>query len=94
MAERRESARGDPNYLASYAFTAYFENQVLRKRPYVTRELCIRVVEQPIKIEVQVDGKVRLWAILDELGGRALRMVTLSDRRTVHNAFIDRGFRP
>ena len=27
------------------------------------------------------------------LGGRALRVVTLEDGETVHNAFLDRGFR-
>jgi hypothetical protein len=31
---------------------------------------------------------------LPELGGRALRVVTLGDRQTIHNAFLDRGFRP
>jgi len=29
-----------------------------------------------------------------ELGGRYLRVVTLEDRRTIHNAFPDRGFTP
>jgi hypothetical protein len=76
------------------SFTRYFEEQVLRKRPYVTRELCIRVIEQPAREEVQGDERVRLWAIIEEFGGRALRVVTLPDRRTIHNAFIDRGFRP
>ena len=32
-------------------------------------------------------GRVRL-------GGRILRVVTLADRVTIHNAFFDRGFRP
>lgn len=80
--------------MATYGFTAYFEKEVLRKRPYLTRELCIRVLERPLRVESQADGRVRFWAILGELGGRPLRVVTLSDRRTVHNAFIDRGFRP
>jgi hypothetical protein len=78
----------------AYAYTAYFENEVLRKRPYLTRELCVRVLERPLRVEAQADGRVRFWATLDELGGRSLRVVTLSDRTTVHNAFIDRGFRP
>lgn len=80
--------------MAAYAFTLYFETEVLRKRPYLTREICIRVVEEPQKVEIQPDGRVRFWAILDQLGGRALRVVTLADRRTIHNAFIDRGFPP
>ena len=80
--------------MAIYAFTAYFANEVLRKRPYLTRELCIGVVEHPLRVEVQADGRVRFWAILDAVGGRPVRVVTLPDRRTIHNAFIDRDFRP
>ena len=80
--------------MAAYGFPPYFENEILRKRPYLTHEMCIQVVEQPLKVETQADGRIRFWGILEELGGRALRVVTLSDRRTIHNAFIDRGFRP
>lgn len=80
--------------MASFGFTAYFEDEVLPKRPYLTRELCIRVVKRPLKVEIQASGRVRFWAILDELGGRPVRVVTLSDRRTIHDAFLDRGFRP
>jgi hypothetical protein len=28
-----------------YRFTDYFENKVLAKRPYLTKEMCIAVVE-------------------------------------------------
>jgi hypothetical protein len=77
-----------------FRFTLYFEREVLRKRPYLSRELCVRVVRDPIRVEQQGDDRVRFWAILPELGGRALRVVTLGDRQTIHNAFLDRGFRP
>ena len=77
-----------------FQFTEYFENEVLRKRPYLTRDLCIRAVAHPVASRIQADGRIPFWAILDELGGRALRVVTLSDGLTIHNAFIDRGFRP
>ena len=80
--------------MARYRFTEYFENEVLRKRPYLTRDLCIQVVQNPATSRRQADDRIRFWAILDELGGRALRVVTLSDGVTIHNAFIDRGFRP
>jgi len=77
-----------------FRFTQYFEREVLRKRPFLSREMCVRVVRNPIRVESQGDDRVRFWAILPELGGRALRVVTLGDRRTIHNAFLDRGFRP
>jgi hypothetical protein len=34
--------------LQGYGFTKSFEEEVLRKRPYLTRELCIRVAQQTI----------------------------------------------
>jgi hypothetical protein len=74
--------------------TRYFEEQVLRKRPYLKREWCQYVVDHPISRQVQADGRIRMWATINELGGRYLRVVTLADGETVHNAFPDRGFTP
>jgi hypothetical protein len=31
---------------------------------------------------------------IEELGGRALRVILLADGETVHNAFFDRDFSP
>ena len=77
-----------------FTFTRYFEEQVLRKRPYLKREWCISVVENPIRIEPQEHNRFRFWAAVPELAGRYLRVVTLADKVTIHNAFPDRGFRP
>ncbi|NQT11835.1 MAG: hypothetical protein HQ582_03745 [Planctomycetes bacterium] len=78
-----------------HAFTEYFETKVLVKRPYLSKAMCIQVVEAPIRKEAQQDGeRVRFWAAVPELGGRYLRVVTLADERTIHNAFPDRGFKP
>jgi hypothetical protein len=80
--------------MPEYRFTDYFEREVLRKRPYLRREWCIAVVERPIREDPQEDNRVRFWAQVPELEGRYLRVVTLADRTTIHNAFPDRGFRP
>jgi len=77
-----------------YRFTAYFENEVLRKRPYLKKEWCIRVIENPVKTELQEHNRYRFWAAIEELDGRILRVVTLEDKITIHNAFPDRGFKP
>lgn len=76
-----------------YKFTAYFEGQVLRKRPYLKKEWCIRVVQNPLRVEKQEDNRYRFWGIVDELESRVLRVVTLEDKRTIHNAFPDRRFK-
>jgi hypothetical protein len=80
--------------MPDFRFTRYFEREVLRKTAVLSRELCIRVVLNPERVEAQDDDRVRFWAILPELGGRVVRVVTLDDRVTIHNAFLDRGFRP
>lgn len=72
--------------------TAYFREQVLRKRPYIKIEWCLQVLENPIQQEIQPDGRIRLWAYIEELNGKALRVVMLEDGETLHNAFPDSGF--
>ncbi len=72
--------------------TRYFEEQVLRKRPYIRPEWCERIVRSPLRREVQIDGRIRHWGVVAELGGRVLRVVTLEDGETIHNAFPDRDF--
>ena len=75
-------------------FTGYFEDCVLRERPYLRREWCVQVLQNPTRAEIQPDGRWRFWAPVPELGGRYLRVVTLPDRVTILNAFPDRRFRP
>ena len=80
--------------MAEYRFTAYFENEVLRKRPYLKKEWCIRVLEQPIRSEPQEENRYRFWGEMPELEGRFLRVITLEDKVAIHNAFPDRRFKP
>jgi hypothetical protein len=72
--------------------TRYFEQQVLRKRPYIQREWCKKALSQPARREVQPDGRIRYWTYITELG-KHLRVVTLEDGETIHNAFPDRSFK-
>jgi hypothetical protein len=80
--------------MAEYRFSAYFENEVLRKRPYLRKEWCIRVLQNPIRSEPQEHNRFRFWGAIEELGGKFLRVVTLEDEVTIHNAFPNRGFKP
>jgi hypothetical protein len=80
--------------MSVYRFTEYFENEVLRKRPYIRKEWCIWVVENAIASAQQVANRHRFWAAIPELDDRYLRVITLEDRVTIHNAFPDRRFRP
>ena len=47
--------------MPEYRFTNYFEREVLRKRPYLRREWCIAVIEQPSRVEAQENNRVRFW---------------------------------
>ena len=75
--------------------TRYFEEQVLRKRPYIERAWCEAVIASPLRREMQPDGRIRFWGevqLVGETAPRVLRVVTLEDGETVHNAFFDRNF--
>jgi hypothetical protein len=80
--------------VAEYRFTDYFEKEVLRKRPYLKKEWCIRVIENPIRSEPQKQNRHRFWGEITELEGRYLRVITTEDKSTIHNAFPDRRFKP
>jgi hypothetical protein len=42
---------------------SYFENEVLRKRAYLTKEMCVRVGQAPIRIEPQENNRFRFWTL-------------------------------
>ena len=75
--------------------TRYFEDQVMRKRPYIRRDWCAL---PPVAETVQPDGRLRRWVRVENVPPdgktRFLRVVLLEDGETVHNAFFDRGFAP
>jgi hypothetical protein len=76
--------------------TRYFDEQVLRKRPYLCVALCREVIAHPLRRIVQPDGRIRHWGRVTLPGdaeARILRVVTLEDGATLHNAFLDRGYR-
>ena len=76
--------------------TRYFIEQVLRKPPYLTLAICEAVVQDPLRREDQGDGRVRFWGpatLPNEHEPRILRVITLADGITIHNAFPDRNFR-
>jgi len=73
--------------------TNYFTASVLVRRPYLKAEWIEFVLQNPIRTQVQPNGRIRHWALVAELD-KYLRVVTESDGETVHNAFLDRGFRP
>lgn len=73
--------------------TEYFKRRVLQERPYIRLDWCEQTVREPEATEIQTDGRVRHWRFIPELG-RHLRVITLSDGETLHNAFPDRSFEP
>lgn len=76
--------------------TRYFDEQVLPRRPYLTTALCEAALAAPLHREVQSDGRTRIWGSVllpGEAQPRILRVVLLEDGQTVHNAFLDRGYR-
>jgi hypothetical protein len=56
-------------------------------------EAVLAVMAAPYRVEIQPDGRRRLWGFVPGLN-RWLRVVVLEDGETVHNAFLDRSFVP
>ena len=74
--------------------TRYF--QYTRQRPdrvMILDEWIRSVIDNPLREEVQSDGRIRRWARIEEMGNRVLRVILLEDGETVHNAFFDRNFK-
>ena len=80
--------------MSKYRYTDYFEREVLRKRPYIKKEWREFVLDNPVRSEPQEHNRYRFWASIPAFDGRYLRVVTLEDKVTIHNAFPDRGFNP
>jgi ribosomal protein L15E len=78
---------------AGVRVTAYYEWNVRLRRPDICDHWCETILADPIRTEVQPDGRIKHWGYVADVG-RYLRVVTLGDRKTVHNAFFDRRFRP
>ncbi len=65
--------------MAKYRYTEYFENEVLRKRPYLKKEWCEHILDDPIRVEPQEHNRFRFWGLIEELEGRYLRVITVEE---------------
>jgi hypothetical protein len=73
-------------------YTQYF--LYTRQRPdraRIKNEWIDYAIRNPVKTEIQSDGRIRKWAKIEE-EGKYLRVVLLEDSETIHNAFFDRDF--
>ena len=73
--------------------TKYFDFR--RQKPdrkIIKDEWIQRVIDSPIRKEVQSDGRMKLWGKIEEVD-KYLRVILLEDGETVHNAFFDRAFK-
>jgi len=58
------------------------------------RLLALEQVKRLLLEEPQENNRFRFWGSIPELEGYVLRVITLSDKKTIHNAFPDRRFKP
>ncbi len=75
-------------------FSQYF--LFMRQRPdreNIEMEWIEYVINNPIKEEIQSDGRIRRWARILDAKNKWLRVIILEDGETVHNAFFDRSFK-
>src|SRR2546423_1902198 len=77
-----------------YRFTQYFEHEVLRKRSYLRKNGASESSKMRLSQLRRSPHRYRFRGPVPELDGRYLRVITLENRVTIHNAFPDRRFRP
>lgn len=74
-------------------FTEYFLHTLQRPdRAIIKLEWIQETIENPIRTEIQSDGRIRKWRKVEEQN-KFLRVILLEDGETVHNAFFDRNFK-
>ena len=74
--------------------TDYFKRRVLEERPEIDPAWCLRALTLSTHREVQPeDGRIRHWLFIPE-ANKYLRVITLADGETLHNAFFDRSYKP
>lgn len=61
-------------------------------RKNIKDEWICHVIKNPLREEIQADGRIRKWAMIKEIN-KYLRVILLEDGETVHNAFFDRNFK-
>ena len=74
--------------------TEYFKSMQLRPdRVSIKLEWVEKTINNPVKKQIQDDGRIRCWSKIEDNDGRYLRVILLEDGETVHNAFFDRNFK-
>jgi hypothetical protein len=74
-------------------FTEYFIHTLQRPdRTRIKLEWIQEIIENPIRIEIQSDGRIKKWGKVEE-ENKFLRVILLEDGETIHNAFFDRNFK-
>ncbi len=74
-------------------YTSYFFYTKKRlDRQQIKEEWILQVIENPIRTEVQLDGRIRKWTKIKEVD-KFLRVILLEDGETIHTAFFDRNFK-
>jgi hypothetical protein len=72
--------------------TNYFRKSVIIRCPAIKLEWIDYVLNNPLRVDIQTNGRIRRWAFIAE-AEKYLRVITEPDGRTVHNAFFDRRFK-
>ena len=73
-------------------FSIHFERDVLPKRPYLTEELLYGIINDPLRLENQDDGRIKIWGFSSE-HNKYVMVILLEDRITIHTAFFDRDYK-
>ncbi len=69
----------------------HYINYTAKVRDYLSLDLCEYVIENPIRTQVQKDGRTRYWAYIEKYK-KYLRVVVEKDGQEILTAHFDRNF--
>lgn len=73
-------------------YSSHFIIDVLPKRQYLSAELISEIINNPLKMEIQEDGKIKIWGFSSK-HNKYIRIILLDDCETIHTGFFDRNFK-
>lgn len=74
-----------PGFLAGPNQAACVRDVVRQKHPGIEEAWILRLMAEPLEELRQVGGRYILWGLVPVVQNRALRVIALEDRETVHN---------
>ena len=77
-------------------YTKHFFDNWNEERSYLTEEMCLDVIDNPVEVKVHRNGSIQHWGPVELFGDgklRFLKVATTAERDCVITAHLDSNYR-